>query len=64
MWMGDALTLVNVSNHRFVIPASISLPFITETIWGKKKKKKIAIKNTSGAISIIDTLKVRQGDFF
>lgn len=61
MWMGEAPTLVNVSNRRFVIPASISLPFITETIW---KKKKIEIKNTSGAISIIDTLKVRQGDFF
>lgn len=60
MWMGEAPTLVNVSNRRFVIPASISLPFITETIW----EKKIEIKNTSGAILIIDTLKVRQGDFF
>lgn len=38
MWMGEAPTLVNVSNRRFVIQASISVPFIKETIWQKKKK--------------------------
>lgn len=40
MWMGEAPTLVNVSNRRFVIPASISLSFITKTIWGKKDQDK------------------------